>query len=265
LKESLNTAADPLWCSAPEALKLAEDEVHVWRASLKATSHRLRSLRGDLFPDEQVRADRYYFQKDRGHFIVARGLLRALLGHYLNRKPNQIRFDYGEKGKPELMRETGSKDLRFNLSHSHGLALYAFTYGREIGIDLEWIRPDLANEQIAERFFSPREVATLRALPTHMQPDAFFACWTRKEAFLKALGDGLARPLDRFDVSLAPGEPARLLHIDGELEEVSRWSLQELKPAPGYAAAIAVEGHGWNLARWKWVDEPVKNSGLISR
>jgi 4'-phosphopantetheinyl transferase len=134
------------------------------------------------------------------------------------------------------------------------VALYAVTRGREIGIDLECIRFDLEVEKIAERFFSRREAATLRTLPPEVQRQAFFLCWTRKEAYFKARGEGLSLPLDQFDVSLIPGEPAALLSTQRDPYEVSRWSLQELTPAPGYAAALAVEGHGWGLACWQWPD-----------
>jgi 4'-phosphopantetheinyl transferase len=123
-----------------------------------------------------------------------------------------------------------------------------------VGIDLEYIRSDLQVEQLAERFFSRREIATLRTLPPEVQRQAFFLCWTRKEAYLKARGEGLSLPLDQFDVSLIPGEPAALLSTQRDPYEVSRWSLQELTPAPGYAAALAVEGHGWGLACWQWPD-----------
>ena len=144
--------------------------------------------------------------------------------------------------------------IRFNLSHSHGVALYAVTRGREVGIDLEYIRSDLEVEQIAERFFSRREIATLRALPIDLRTDAFFLCWTRKETYLKARGEGLSLPLDQFDVSLIPGEPAALLSTHRGSHEALRWSLQELTPAPGYVAALGVEGHGWDLACRQWPD-----------
>jgi 4'-phosphopantetheinyl transferase len=138
------------------------------------------------------------------------------------------------------------------VTHSHGVALYAVTRGREVGIDLERIRSDLAVTEIAGRFFSRQEVAMLRALPTEEQREAFFRCWTRKEACLKARGEGLSLPLDQVDVSLAPGEPDAVPGTERNPSEASRWSLQELIPAPGYAAALAVEGHGWRLACWQW-------------
>jgi 4'-phosphopantetheinyl transferase len=123
-----------------------------------------------------------------------------------------------------------------------------------VGIDLERIRFDLAVAEIAERFFSRREVAMLRTLPTELQRQAFFRCWTRKEAYIKARGEGLSLLLDQFDVSLAPGEPAAILGTQRDPSEASRWSLQKLTPAPGYVAALAVEGHGWRLTCWQWPD-----------
>jgi 4'-phosphopantetheinyl transferase len=132
------------------------------------------------------------------------------------------------------------------------VALYAVARGREVGIDLEFIRRDLEVEQIAERFFSRRETATLRALPTDLRKYAFFLCWTRKEAYIKARGEGLSLPLDQFDVSLIPGEPAALLSAQPDSDEALRWSLQELTLASGYVAALAVEGRGWSLSCWQW-------------
>jgi 4'-phosphopantetheinyl transferase len=129
-----------------------------------------------------------------------------------------------------------------------------------VGIDIERIRSDLEVGEIADRFFSRREVAMLQTLPTEEQRQAFFRCWTRKEAYIKARGEGLSLPLDEFDVSLAPGEPAAILGTRPDSSEASRWSLQELAPAPGYVAALAVEGHGWRLACWQWPD-PGQPSG----
>ena len=164
--------------------------------------------------------------------------------------PQYLRFTYGPRGKPALATDMGAVSLRFNVSHSHGLALYAMTRGRELGVDVERIRPEIVQEQVAERFFSPREVTTLRALPVPLQATAFFACWTRKEAYIKATGEGLALPLDQFDVSLAPGEPAALLRTAWDPQEAPRWTMQDLDPAPGYRAAVAVAGHDWRLTCW---------------
>ncbi|MBC8427729.1 4'-phosphopantetheinyl transferase superfamily protein [bacterium] len=242
----------PSWYPPPEPLTLGKNEVHVWRASLDLPAAQAQSLQHTLATEELRRAERYYFQKDRKHFIVARGLLRDILGRYLKMEPGLLRFCYNPYGKPGLAGDTGGETLCFNVSHSHGLALYAVTRDRAVGVDVEFIRPDLATEDIAERFFSPREVAVFRALSANMKPEAFFNCWTRKEAYIKARGKGLSIPLDQFDVSLAPGEPAALLSVNGEPQEASRWLLQELDVGSGYAAALAAEDHYWQLKCWQW-------------
>ncbi len=245
-------AFDRLWFPPPADLALSSDDVHVWRASLDLPASCVQSLQRTLAADELNRAERFYFQKDRKHFIAARGLLRAILSQYLDMEPGQLRFCYSPYGKPSLATTPGQDMLSFNVSHSHGLAIYALTRGREIGADLERVRADLDCEQIAARFFSPRENAVLCALPAKVKPKAFFNCWTRKEAYIKARGGGLSLPLDQFDVSLAPGELAMLLNTRGDPQEATRWSLQALTPGPGYVAALAVEGHGWRLACWQW-------------
>jgi 4'-phosphopantetheinyl transferase len=243
------------WFLPPKDLVLRSDEVHVWRASLNLERSKIQSLQQILTADERSRAERFYFQKDQEHFIVARGLLRAILGRYLDMKPSQLRFYYSHHGKLALARELGRHMLRFNLSHSHGLALYAITHCREIGVDLEYVRPNLAYEHIAERFFSSREIDALRAMPANTQKQAFFNCWTRKEAYIKAKGAGLLLPLDQFDVSLVPGEPAVLLSTNADPQDASHWSLQELVPRPGFVAALAVEGHDWRVKCYQWPEQ----------
>jgi 4'-phosphopantetheinyl transferase len=233
-------------------LVLGRDEVHVWHATLSQTPSQIESFLHSLAADEQARAERFYFERDREHFVVARGVLRAILGGYLNRAPESLSFCYSSHGKPALAGESDAHAIHFNVSHSHGVALYAVTRGREVGIDLERIRPGVEVVEIAERFFSPREVAMLQALPTEFQCEAFFRCWTRKEAYIKARGEGLSLPLDQFDVSLAPGEAATILGTRPNPSEASRWFLQEIASAPGYEAAVAVEGHGWRLSCWQW-------------
>ena len=242
----------PFWSPPPESLVVAPDEVHVWRVALNQPAPQVQNLWQTLVAEERVRAMRFYFPRDREDFIVARGVLRALLGGYLKRHPSELCFSYSSYGKPALTTESGGATLCFNLSHSHGLALYAIAHRRRLGIDVEWIRPDLADEQIAKYFFSPREIAALCALPHELQTEAFFLCWTRKEAYIKARGEGLSFPPDQFEVSLIPGEPATLLCTQGDPHEAARWSLQELVPGPGYVAALAVEGHHWRLQCWQW-------------
>jgi len=254
--------ADTSWSSPSKNLILGDDEVHVWRAALNIKESRVQSLRRTLTADERARAERFHFQKDREHFIVARGLLRAILGRYLDVEPSQLRFSYSPYGKPSLAGEFNADALCFNLSHADGLALYAVTRGRQLGIDIERVRAELADEQVAERFFSPREVAVLRALSGNMQPQAFFNCWTRKEAYIKARGEGLSLPLDQFDVSLAPGEPAALLRTSGDSQEAFRWLLRELAPGLGFVAALAVKGQSWQLKCYQWPKESCKPGAI---
>lgn len=246
-------ADDQTWRLPPASLDLADQEVHVWRAVLDAPASRLADFAQMLSDDERRRAARFHFERDRAHFIAGRGMLRALLGRYLGAPPASLRFRYGAHGKPELDVPPGADAaFRFNVSHAHGLALYAFTRGRALGVDVERIRDDIEHEAIAERFFSLTEREALRAQPASLRHIAFFACWTRKEAYIKARGEGLSLPLDQFDVSLAPGEPARLLCVANAPHEVARWSLHELHPGPGYAGALMAEGQFWRLACWQY-------------
>lgn len=243
-----------LWLPPPANWTLGQTDVHVWLVSLDQPATRLQQLTFTLSNDERKRADSFYFERDKQHFIASRGILRTILSSYLGITPHHIEFCYGPQGKPSLTPLSGWDKLRFNVSHSHGLALYAITREREIGVDLEYIRPIFHAQQIAERFFSDREQAVLRTLPERAKQQAFFTCWTRKEAYIKATGAGLAMPLDQFDVSLAPWEPPELLNIHGNLQEAARWSVRELIPAFGYVAALVVEGCHWTLMCWEWTE-----------
>ena len=247
------TSLDHRWGIPPADIVLSSHEVHIWRAPLELPASCVQSLQHTLSSDELSRAASFYAEKDQRRFIVARGVLRAILSRYLDMEPRQFRFCYSSYGKPALVTASREEKLCFNLSHSCALVLYAVTCNREVGLDIEHMRANFAYEEIAERFFSPQENATLRALPAHLQHEAFFNCWTRKEAYIKAHGEGLSMPLDEFDVSLAPGEPAALLTTRRDPQEASRWSLRELAPGPGYVAALAVEGYSWRLACWQWL------------
>lgn len=240
------------WKIPPKDLILNSDEVHVWRVDLEMRASCLQSLQESLSTDELKRAERFYFQKDKAHFIAVRGILRKILGCYLNKNPNELRFSYNPYGKPSLVTAVSEYKLCFNLSHSHGIALIAVDHNREVGIDIEHIRKDFPYQQIAESFFSPFENAVLRSLPEHQQLRAFFTCWTRKEAYIKAVGKGLSIPLDGFDVAITPGEPAALLNFLENPKEVSRWSLIELIPGLDMAATLAVEGDRCQLLCWEW-------------
>jgi 4'-phosphopantetheinyl transferase len=173
--------------------------------------------------------------------------LRLLLGRYLRQPAASIAIRKGSHDKPYLSAEAGEQPLRFNVSHSHGLALFAFALQREVGIDLEKLRPDFASEDVAERFFSAREREELRSIPADLRTEGFFLCWTRKEAYVKAHGDGLHIPLDSFDVTLTPGQPAELRSADS-----ARWTLRSFSPAPEYAAAAVAEGSGWTMQFFDW-------------
>jgi 4'-phosphopantetheinyl transferase len=245
------------WPPAPCKPVLEGNAVQVWCASLEQDETSVAAFFQTLSLDEKARAQRFYFARDQRHFVVGRGVLRDILSRYLDLPPQELLFSYGPKDKPSLapalvQASPKALALRFNLSHSGGLALYAFTDGREVGIDIERLRPLDDAEHIARRFFSMHEVQVFCALPTHLRLEGFFNCWCRKESYIKATGDGLSMPLDRFTVSLIPGESARFLHVEGDPAEAARWSLRELHPAPGYTAAVCVEGEGWELACWSW-------------
>src|SRR5260221_9955974 len=245
-------ASKSQWCIPPEQLALGREEVHVWRASLEQPGPGIRALEQLLASDEQARAEQFRFQKDRLHYIIARGTLRSILGRYLGKDPRTLRFSYSTFGKPALVQNPDSNVLFFNVTHSLGLALYAMTRDYTIGIDIEYLDTRVSYEQIAAHFFSPLEVSMLRAVPKELQHIAFFACWTRKEAYIKARGMGLSLDLKDFDVSLAPGEPITLLNSREEGLDITRWSLYDLSPGAGYKAALAVEGHPVRLMCWQW-------------
>jgi 4'-phosphopantetheinyl transferase len=221
--------------------------------------NRLRDL---LAEDELARSRRFRFDRDRNNFIVARSFLRLILCHYIHVDPRQLRFGYGEYGKPVLLDQGRGPTLRFNLSHSAELALYAISDKREVGIDVEGLKSTLSFQEIADRVFSPRETATIRALPTEKRREAFFHGWTRKEAFVKARGEGLSFPLAQFEVPLYSDGPATFLGEIGGRESASGWSLYNLSIARGYCAALVVEGGRCGLRFWEYFpDEKLSGTG----
>jgi len=237
-------------------LRLPKDEVHVWQARVDAESLRESEILDALTEDERARAARFRFAKDRNQYIVGRSMMRALLGNYLGCPPPEIRFCYSPYGKPDLAGGLQT-DLRFNLSHSRELVLLAVTQWSAIGVDVEFIEPQVINERVAEQFFSKDEVAALTALPVELRAMGFFSCWTRKEAFIKAKGEGLSMQLDKFDVSLQPGQPARLLAVRPDAGELDQWSLQDLGLRDGYIGAVAVARAHCQWRHYAW---PVRNS-----
>lgn len=227
-------------------------EVRVQIVSLDQPSEVVSELARTLAADERERAERFVFSREKSRFIVGRAGLRLILGEVLATPPHTLRFAYGPHGKPQLAAPFDRAGLTFNLAHSSDLALVAVTQGATIGADIERLRPMYDLDAIAEETFSDRERRALFALPDPDRERAFFHCWTRKEAFVKALGDGLSYPLDSFSVSLRPGDLPRLENIDGDADAARAWTILDLEPAPGYAAAVAVAGQCARFSCRRW-------------
>lgn len=241
-QEENGQACECGWSSPPSVLTLSSNEVHVWCADLDLPAYRIQQLAQNLSPDERERADRFHFERHRRRFTAARGFLRSILGRYLPIDPGRLEFSYSKRGKPTLAPASPEEHLCFNLSHSHEMALYAVTHNRSIGIDIEHIRSNRDVEQLAKRYFSPREYEVISSLHPDQRQEGFYNGWTRKEAYLKATGEGLAG-LEEVEVSLAPGKPAALLSIKENRQEAGRWSVCHLSPpVKGYAAALVVKG-----------------------
>jgi len=220
---------------------LSRDEIHIWERQLTCDRYVIQTLGRLLDADELARAARFRFPSNHDEFIVSRGTLRLLLGRYLNCSPAELRFTYSQYGRPQLDDFRLGERVEFNISHSGDVVVLAFASCRRIGIDIEQIRTDFSTAEIAERFFSFAEREALRALPVEQQHAAFFTCWTRKEAFIKALGEGLSHPLDQFDVSLTPGLPAALLATRPDPQDTRRWSLWNINVPVGYTGSLAAE------------------------
>lgn len=217
------------------------ETLEIFVARLDLGPEAVRAAAARLSVEEQQRAGRFAFDRDRRRYVVARAKLRELLAARLETRPEAVKLRYGPHGKPALAREFCRGDLRFNLSHSGDVAVYAFARGREIGVDVEAVRVPPDGDDIAARFFSARENETYRGLDARDKPLGFFNCWTRKEAYIKALGDGLSHPLDSFDVSLAPGEPAQILRTGNSAGDDCGWRLFSFAPHPGCIGAVVIE------------------------
>lgn len=217
-------------------LGLCERDVHVWTVRIQASDELAANFERVLTSDEMDRAARFRFDGLRHSYVIARGTLRSLLGRYLDVPPASVRLNYGSRGKPALPSDAG---LEFNTTHSGGLAAFAFTVGCPIGVDVEQIRPLTELNDIASRFFCREEAAEILSLPPSERERAFFLCWTRKEAYIKAIGDGLSTPLDDFRVTLRDHETARLVHLGQDIDAARAWTLEDLGLASGYAAALA--------------------------
>ncbi len=241
--------AEEQWFPAETCPFAANDAVQVWRISLELNENQLNRARAVLATDEKKRADRFYFEKDKNHFIAARAQLRFILGKYLGYAPAALQFEYNPQGKPHLAGPLRGQ-LFFNLSHSHKMGLIALHSQFEVGIDIEWMRREVSGIKIAERFFSPYELEQLKALDKQDQMKGFFNCWTRKEAYIKARGKGLSIPLNQFDVSLNPEEPARILAIRHDPKALNEWTLHSLDPGENYAAAVVAHSEFWKMVCW---------------
>jgi 4'-phosphopantetheinyl transferase len=250
------------WFSPIAFPTLTANAVHVWRVSLDVDRETREQYARLLSADERERAARFLLERDRNSFVAAHGMLRGLLAGYLQCTAEGIRFSYGAYGKPAVSHPRSPDPLTFNLSHSHGLAVVAIVRAREIGVDVEKIRPEFASEEVAERYFSSAETDELRRLPVERRAEGFFRCWTRKEAYVKALGEGLRIPLDKFSVSLAPGEPVQL-----RAEDAHRWSIRSFEPSTGagvtHVGAVVCEGNDWivQYLDWEGLEDGVRWGG----
>ena len=240
------------WAPPPDPLDLGAGEVHLWRAPLEIDAGVLEKLRMTLSAEEKVRAERFRFPEGRRRFTAARGILRDVLSRYTGRTPAALEFGYHASGKPYVMGTAGPGEPEFNLSHSKEMALYAVTRARRVGVDVEHIRSHTDCDRIAERFYAAREAEALRDLPPEERGEAFFRCWTRKEAYLKARGGGLALGLSSFEVSIGAGDSDALICVRDDPAAGHRWQLANVEIGMGYAGAVAVEQRGLLLRFWDW-------------
>jgi 4'-phosphopantetheinyl transferase len=240
------------WGPAPPRPILGPAEVHVWRVDLG----RADSGGAALSDDERARAARFHSDRDRERFTASHAALRTILGLYTGCRPDELTFEAGPHGKPSLMGQPGAT-IAFNMSHSGSLAVVAIATGRRVGIDVEGARPMAERDTIVARFLSARERSDFARLPETLQTAAFFRVWTCKEAYIKAIGTGLATPLDSFSVSVDPREPPGLLDIAGDPDEAARWSIDDLDIGPGYAGAVMAEGAGWSLICYEYDERPL--------
>jgi 4'-phosphopantetheinyl transferase len=226
--------------------------VHIWCASLNLPPTEISKKYALLSADEKRRAGKKMFPKDRNRFIVARGTLRNILSRYLHINPSQIKFSYTSQGKPYLTDSSNCEGLCFNLSHSHDMALYAFTLRKEVGVDLEYIRHDFEWSDIEGMFLSQREKSRLREISENTRYKKYYTYWTRKEAFLKSVGTGLATDPKDVDVIKQSGQSDWVMQPNQIIGSHRQWSLLDLDLGSGYAASLAVEGKDIKLKCWKW-------------
>ncbi len=244
--------SESFWLPAPKKLVLSRNEIHVWRAQLDLPNVAKERHLGLLSEDEMNRARSYRFSSDRERYSAGRAALRIILSRYVGISARQLRFEYNSYGKPSLCTDA-NYPCQFNLSHSQNLALISITQQNAVGIDIERMKTGIDFTKIARRFFSTQEQNALVSLSQEEVPRAFYRCWTRKEAYIKAMGMGLSLPLESFSVSLEPDQPPIILH--GETDQTEAWSLYELVPAENYVAAVAISGTDYELRYFEWIAE----------
>jgi 4'-phosphopantetheinyl transferase len=240
------------WQAPPSTYEVSDELVHVWRTGTNWPDGAIMVLHGWLSSDERQKSDCFHLAIDRTRYIIGRGLLRWLLGQWLRVSPDRLVFRSGAFCKPELAGGDDRLRPQFNISHSGEFVLIALAVGRAVGIDVEQLQPEIPAEAIAKRFFSTRECAGLAAADAPWRCEDFHACWTRKEAYIKARGEGLSQPLDQFDVSVDADAPARLLATRPDPNEARRWTLTDLDVGHAHRAALAVARAGWRLRAWEW-------------
>ena len=248
----LDASAQQTWKVGPTKPAIWQNEVHIWRAPLDVSWS--WTFDEALSLEDRTRADQFKFESDRRKFCAARASLRLILSRYLGVKPGRIPLETGEFGKPFVADKAVAQGLRFNLSHSHQLALISITRDREVGVDIEFVRSDFVTDEVANHFFSPAEVREFQTVAPALRTRAFFNVWTRKEAYIKARGEGLYCPLDQFDVSVAPNRPAMLMESRVDADDAQRWIFNDIHAGDRYAATVAVEKSFSRLVLWDFAE-----------
>jgi 4'-phosphopantetheinyl transferase len=247
--------------SGADNLKLLPGEIHMWLIPEVQNENMMKVLSHKLNDAEKEKASRYYFEKKRRQYIITRGVLKILLEVYTRRNSEQFQIVQGIYGKPFMRSE--EEEIHFNISHSEGLSILGFSKEAPLGVDIEIIREIPERDEIAEKYFSKKENNIYKTIPEEYRTKAFFNCWTRKEAFIKAIGEGFSKPLDQFDVTFLSNEKTKLISIDGDTRKADEWSLQELKTAQGYVSAFAVKKRKFRLSCWTWNESLLKMKNKI--
>jgi len=238
------------WIKSPLEPSISGEEVHIYYVSISSVENQIPILKNYLTDEEEKKIMKFIFEKDRKCHMISRSVLKDILSRYLSIKAEDVIFTYNDYGKPFLGNKINNAEINFNLSHSGDMIIYAFSTGRSIGVDVQEIRNMDSTDDIFKRYFSDYENSIFDTLPVELKTGAFYSCWTRKEAYVKAHGSGLSFPLDKFSVSFLPGKDAELLH--DEFNDVSGWTLKEIFSSPDYTAALAVEGNNIKYRYYKW-------------